>query len=62
MSQNDLVGQGGNGRIPHTDCPAKRWPIGRPIKRNVKREYLSVGERPGLFVAFSLDDPLPSRF
>jgi hypothetical protein len=36
--------------------------IGRPIKRNVKRKYFNVGERPGLFSAFSPDDLLPSRF
>jgi len=36
--------------------------IGRPIKRNVKRKYFNVGERPGLFSAFSPDDLLPGRF
>lgn len=33
--------------------------IGRPIKRNVKRKYSSVGERPELFSAFSPDDLFP---
>jgi len=35
--------------------------IGRPIKSNIKRKYFDVGERPGLFSAFSPDDLFARR-